>query len=197
MVWEEERPPLWRYIQYTATPCDVNVCRNIAVVQFIRWLQVQGDNSSDRDLNAVQRGDAEMEQKMNRALRACLERSSGNPICSIHDQGAGGNGTKPSFFSGLVFAQQPPHLNHCLGFILLGNNTKHPPQTALQIKHTPHGTSTHRHIDSPAGPCVLPHAVNMRGVFGVCYGSKTGPDQCDSLHLSMVLMLWLMGVKLM
>uniref|UniRef100_A0A3P8SVX2 Phosphoribosylformylglycinamidine synthase n=1 Tax=Amphiprion percula TaxID=161767 RepID=A0A3P8SVX2_AMPPE len=55
-------------------------------------VQVQGDNCSDRDLGAVQRGDAEMEQKMNRALRACLERSSGNPICSIHDQGAGGNG---------------------------------------------------------------------------------------------------------
>ncbi|XP_054646459.1 phosphoribosylformylglycinamidine synthase isoform X2 [Dunckerocampus dactyliophorus] len=55
-------------------------------------VQVQGDNSSDRDLGAVQRGDAEMEQKMNRALRACLERSDGNPICSIHDQGAGGNG---------------------------------------------------------------------------------------------------------
>uniref|UniRef100_A0A8C6WXJ2 Phosphoribosylformylglycinamidine synthase n=1 Tax=Neogobius melanostomus TaxID=47308 RepID=A0A8C6WXJ2_9GOBI len=55
-------------------------------------VQVQGDNSSERDLGAVQRGDAEMEQKMNRALRACLERSQGNPICSIHDQGAGGNG---------------------------------------------------------------------------------------------------------
>uniref|UniRef100_A0A3B1K177 Phosphoribosylformylglycinamidine synthase n=1 Tax=Astyanax mexicanus TaxID=7994 RepID=A0A3B1K177_ASTMX len=55
-------------------------------------VQVQGDNSSDRDLGAVQRGDAEMEQKMNRALRACLERATGNPICSIHDQGAGGNG---------------------------------------------------------------------------------------------------------
>uniref|UniRef100_A0AAX7SFK8 Phosphoribosylformylglycinamidine synthase n=1 Tax=Astatotilapia calliptera TaxID=8154 RepID=A0AAX7SFK8_ASTCA len=55
-------------------------------------VQVQGDNSSDRDLGAVQRGDAEMEQKMNRAIRACLERSGGNPICSIHDQGAGGNG---------------------------------------------------------------------------------------------------------
>ncbi|KAM4575374.1 phosphoribosylformylglycinamidine synthase [Fundulus diaphanus] len=55
-------------------------------------VQVQGDNCSERDLGAVQRGDAEMEQKMNRALRACLERSSGNPICSIHDQGAGGNG---------------------------------------------------------------------------------------------------------
>ncbi|KAM3875975.1 phosphoribosylformylglycinamidine synthase [Diretmus argenteus] len=55
-------------------------------------VQVQGDNSSARDLGAVQRGDAEMEQKMNRALRACLERADGNPICSIHDQGAGGNG---------------------------------------------------------------------------------------------------------
>uniref|UniRef100_A0AAY4D7H6 Phosphoribosylformylglycinamidine synthase n=1 Tax=Denticeps clupeoides TaxID=299321 RepID=A0AAY4D7H6_9TELE len=55
-------------------------------------VQVQGDNSSERDLGAVQRGDAEMEQKMNRALRACLERRDGNPICSIHDQGAGGNG---------------------------------------------------------------------------------------------------------
>ncbi|XP_062308332.1 phosphoribosylformylglycinamidine synthase [Osmerus eperlanus] len=55
-------------------------------------IQVQGDNSSSRDLGAVQRGDAEMEQKMNRAVRACLERGSGNPICSIHDQGAGGNG---------------------------------------------------------------------------------------------------------
>ncbi|XP_062412809.1 phosphoribosylformylglycinamidine synthase [Sardina pilchardus] len=55
-------------------------------------VQVQGDNSSARDLDAVQRGDAEMEQKMNRALRACLEREAGNPICSIHDQGAGGNG---------------------------------------------------------------------------------------------------------
>ncbi|KAG7269514.1 hypothetical protein CRUP_014756 [Coryphaenoides rupestris] len=44
-------------------------------------------------LNSIQRGDAEMEQKMNRALRACLERREGNPICSLHDQGAGGNGT--------------------------------------------------------------------------------------------------------
>ncbi|XP_029939692.1 phosphoribosylformylglycinamidine synthase [Salarias fasciatus] len=55
-------------------------------------VEVQGDNSSERDMGAVQRGDAEMEQKMNRALRACLENDGGNPICSIHDQGAGGNG---------------------------------------------------------------------------------------------------------
>ncbi|XP_069840783.1 phosphoribosylformylglycinamidine synthase [Dendropsophus ebraccatus] len=55
-------------------------------------IQVQGDNASELDFGAVQRGDAEMEQKMNRALRACVERGARNPICSIHDQGAGGNG---------------------------------------------------------------------------------------------------------
>ncbi|XP_071978907.1 phosphoribosylformylglycinamidine synthase isoform X2 [Engystomops pustulosus] len=55
-------------------------------------IQVQGDNASELDFGAVQRGDAEMEQKMNRAVRACVERGEQNPICSIHDQGAGGNG---------------------------------------------------------------------------------------------------------
>lgn len=40
----------------------------------------------------MQRGDAEMEQKMNRVIRACVELGDANPICSIHDQGAGGNG---------------------------------------------------------------------------------------------------------
>lgn len=33
-----------------------------------------------------------MEQKMNRVIRACVEASKRNPICSLHDQGAGGNG---------------------------------------------------------------------------------------------------------
>ena len=55
-------------------------------------IQVQGDNESELDFGAVQRGDAEMEQKLNRAIRACIEMGSSNPICSIHDQGAGGNG---------------------------------------------------------------------------------------------------------
>eukprot|EP00730_Choanoeca_flexa_P003895 TRINITY_DN11535_c0_g1_i2.p1 TRINITY_DN11535_c0_g1~~TRINITY_DN11535_c0_g1_i2.p1 ORF type:complete len:1023 (+),score=324.49 TRINITY_DN11535_c0_g1_i2:223-3069(+) len=56
-------------------------------------VDIQGGDSRDADLDfsAVQRGDAEMEQKMNRALRACIERDT-NPILSIHDQGAGGNG---------------------------------------------------------------------------------------------------------
>ena len=55
-------------------------------------IQVQGDNASDLDFGAVQRGDAEMEQKLNRVIRACIEMGDQNPICSIHDQGAGGNG---------------------------------------------------------------------------------------------------------
>lgn len=52
---------------------------------------IQGENIAELDFNAVQRGDAEMEQKMNRVLRACIEMGDDNPIVSIHDQGAGGN----------------------------------------------------------------------------------------------------------
>jgi len=44
------------------------------------------------DLNAVQRGDAEMENKLNRVVRVCIEMGEDNPILSIHDQGAGGTG---------------------------------------------------------------------------------------------------------
>ncbi|XP_074649694.1 phosphoribosylformylglycinamidine synthase-like [Tubulanus polymorphus] len=55
-------------------------------------VSVQGDNKSELDLGAVQRGDAEMEQKLNRVIRACIELGENNPIRSIHDQGAGGNG---------------------------------------------------------------------------------------------------------
>ena len=52
---------------------------------------IQGENVAELDFNAVQRGDAEMEQKMNRVIRACVELGEKNPIQSIHDQGAGGN----------------------------------------------------------------------------------------------------------
>ncbi|ENN76633.1 hypothetical protein YQE_06853, partial [Dendroctonus ponderosae] len=55
-------------------------------------VEVQGDNKEELDFNAVQRGDAEMENKLNRVVRACLELGKNNPIISIHDQGAGGNG---------------------------------------------------------------------------------------------------------
>ncbi len=53
---------------------------------------LQGDNAADLDFNAVQRGDAEMEQKMNRVIRACNEMGGKTLIDVIHDQGAGGPG---------------------------------------------------------------------------------------------------------
>ena len=52
---------------------------------------VQGENKESLDFDAVQRGDAEMEQKTNRVIRACVEMGENNPIVAIHDQGAGGN----------------------------------------------------------------------------------------------------------
>lgn len=54
--------------------------------------EVQGVNKTSLEFEAVQRGDPEMEQKMNRVIRACIENPDYNPILSIHDQGAGGNG---------------------------------------------------------------------------------------------------------
>lgn len=51
---------------------------------------LQGENESELDFNAVQRGDAEMEQKMNRVIRACNEMGGETLIRVIHDQGAGG-----------------------------------------------------------------------------------------------------------
>ncbi|GLT75444.1 hypothetical protein SLA2020_471690 [Shorea laevis] len=51
---------------------------------------VSGQNNADLDFNAVQRGDAEMAQKLYLVVRACIEMEN-NPIISIHDQGAGRN----------------------------------------------------------------------------------------------------------
>ncbi|KAF0921008.1 hypothetical protein E2562_037987 [Oryza meyeriana var. granulata] len=52
---------------------------------------VSGQNDAELDFNAVQRGDAEMAQKLYRVVRACAEMGESNPIISIHDQGVGGN----------------------------------------------------------------------------------------------------------
>jgi len=51
---------------------------------------LQGENVEELDFNAVQRGDAEMEQKMNRVIRACNEMGDKTLVDVIHDQGAGG-----------------------------------------------------------------------------------------------------------
>lgn len=51
---------------------------------------LQGENESELDFDAVQRGDAEMEQKMSRVIRACNEMGDKTLIDVMHDQGAGG-----------------------------------------------------------------------------------------------------------
>jgi len=52
---------------------------------------IQGQNAVHLDFNAVQRGDAEMEQRVNRLIKACVELKDRNPIILIQDEGAGGN----------------------------------------------------------------------------------------------------------
>ncbi|KAI9910562.1 hypothetical protein PsorP6_011030 [Peronosclerospora sorghi] len=54
--------------------------------------RIQDTKTAELDFNAVQRGDAEMECKLNKVIRACCDLGEKNPIVSIHDQGAGGNG---------------------------------------------------------------------------------------------------------
>ena len=51
---------------------------------------IQDKAREELDFNAVQRGNAQMEQKLNRVIRACIEMGDGNPILNVHDQGAGG-----------------------------------------------------------------------------------------------------------
>lgn len=53
--------------------------------------RISDANHAADDFNAVQRADPEMEQRMNRVIRACVELGKDNPLVSIHDQGAGGN----------------------------------------------------------------------------------------------------------
>ncbi|MFZ2198214.1 MAG: phosphoribosylformylglycinamidine synthase, partial [Thermodesulfovibrionales bacterium] len=78
---------------------------------------IQGQNIAELDFNAVQRGDAEMEQKMNRVIRACVEMGEQNPIVSIHDQGAGGN---CNVVKEIIY---PAGANIEIRKILLGDNT--------------------------------------------------------------------------
>ena len=52
---------------------------------------MSGENAAELDFNAVQRGAPEMEQRVNRVIRACIELGDDNPIVSAHDLGAGGD----------------------------------------------------------------------------------------------------------
>lgn len=54
--------------------------------------RISDNKNSELDFSAVQRDDAEMEQKMNKVIEELTDLSTLNPIISIHDQGAGGNG---------------------------------------------------------------------------------------------------------
>ena len=53
--------------------------------------RVLSNTHNDLNYDAVQRDDPAMEEKMNRVIKKCSELEN-NPILSIHDQGAGGNG---------------------------------------------------------------------------------------------------------
>ena len=52
--------------------------------------RAQDKKNSKLDISAVQRGNAEMENRLNRVIRSCSELETANIIHSIHDQGAGG-----------------------------------------------------------------------------------------------------------
>ncbi|XP_055709547.1 phosphoribosylformylglycinamidine synthase [Phlebotomus papatasi] len=76
-------------------------------------VEVQGGrDATELDFNAVQRGDAEMENKLNRVVRACVELGDRNPILAIHDQGAGGNGNalkelvEPGYAGAVIFSKE-------------------------------------------------------------------------------------------
>ena len=51
---------------------------------------IHGAQDEELDFKSVQRGNAEMENRVNRVIQACVEMGTQNPIESIHDQGAGG-----------------------------------------------------------------------------------------------------------
>ena len=77
----------------------------------------QAEKNMNIDMSAVQRGDPEMENKVYKFIRSCIELGDKNPIISIHDQGAGGmaNVTKE-----LV---EPNGAVVCLNNVLLGDHT--------------------------------------------------------------------------
>ena len=50
----------------------------------------QNNNRKDLDYSAVQRGDPQMGNKLNRVINCLIDLDDKNPIISIHDQGAGG-----------------------------------------------------------------------------------------------------------
>ena len=54
--------------------------------------RTQDGSKVELDYSAVQRGDAQMENRLNNVIRSSINFDDNNPILSIHDQGAGGMG---------------------------------------------------------------------------------------------------------
>lgn len=79
--------------------------------------RVQSSEHADLDFDAVQRGDAEMENRLNRLMRACCDMGERNPIISVHDQGAGGNGNV------LKEIVEPAGASYDIRKVYLGDNT--------------------------------------------------------------------------
>ncbi|KAI2509181.1 CobB/CobQ-like glutamine amidotransferase domain [Fragilaria crotonensis] len=79
--------------------------------------RVQSSEHADLDFDAVQRGDAEMENRLNRLMRACCDLGERNPIISVHDQGAGGNGNV------LKEIVEPAGASYDIRKVYLGDNT--------------------------------------------------------------------------
>jgi len=85
-VEKAEAQPGWRILQIGGPAYRIGFGGGAASSM------LQGENAEELDFNAVQRGDAETEQRMNRVIRACNELGEASPIEVIHDQGAGGPG---------------------------------------------------------------------------------------------------------
>lgn len=79
--------------------------------------RVQSSENAELDFDAVQRGDAEMENRLNRLMRACCDLHERNPIVSVHDQGAGGNGNV------LKEIVEPAGASYDIRKVYVGDNT--------------------------------------------------------------------------
>ncbi|GAX10061.1 phosphoribosylformylglycinamidine synthase [Fistulifera solaris] len=79
--------------------------------------RVQSSENAELDFDAVQRGDAEMANRLNRLMRACCDLGDRNPIVSVHDQGAGGNGNV------LKEIVEPAGAKYDIRKVYLGDNT--------------------------------------------------------------------------
>ena len=103
---------------------DENILNDLELINYKYLEDISDSDTNNLDIyeGSVQRGDAEMDNKVTRVIRHCINLKD-NPIKSIHDQGAGGlsNAVKEII--------EPYGANICLDNIILGDNT----MSALEI----------------------------------------------------------------